>query len=178
VPGVDVKVNPRVGLYVPLTDLGDAGGTVGTIAAEQSGTLALGLGVELGFAAAPVGIRANLDYATGSEISAEGVGETAERTVIMLAGDLVFRPLPRLVVVQPYLYAGGGLRQYDFDVGTLEDASDPMLHLGGGLDLRLGTLALNAEIGDYLSWLELQEGMGSEPQHDLFVSVGIVLRLL
>ncbi|MFW5951482.1 MAG: hypothetical protein ACOCVZ_05135 [Gemmatimonadota bacterium] len=183
VPGVELTLNPRAGLYIPLTDLGDAGSIMGSMVTEQSGTLALGLGAELRFAG-PVGVRANLDYATGSEISAEGLGETVERTVVMLAGDLVFRPLPRLVVVQPYLYAGGGLRQYDFDfatpqdAGELEDASDPMIHLGGGLELGLGPLAVNAEIGDYISWLEIREGADSELQHDLFVSVGVVLSLL
>lgn len=177
-PGLELKVNPRVGVYVPLTDLGDAGGAVGTVVSEQSGNLALGLGVELDLAMLPFGLRANVDYATGSRISAPGLGDPVDRTVIMLAGDLIFRPLPTLILVEPYLFAGGGMRQYSFDRETLDDLSDPMVHLGGGLDLSLGPLALNAEVGDYISWLELQEGADSEMQHDLFVSLGIVLGLL
>ena len=180
-PGVDLTLNPRFGFYVPLTDLGDAGGTIGNIVSDKSGNLALGLGAELNLGVLPVGLRANIDYATGSEVTAEGIGESTERSVFLLAGDVVFRPLPTLVLIQPYFFAGGGVRQYDFDtedIAALDDASDPMVHLGGGLDLTLGPLALNAELGDYVSWLEVREGADSEVQHDLFVTVGIILGLL
>lgn len=180
-PGVDLKLNPRVGLYVPLTDLGDAGGTLGTVVSEQSGNLAFGLGAELNLGVLPVGLRANIDYATGSEVTPEGIGESVQRNVFMLAGDVIFRPMPTLILIQPYLFAGGGVRQYNFDtddIAALEDASDPMVHLGGGLDVTFGPLALNAELGDYISWFEIREGADSEVQHDLFVTVGIVLELL
>lgn len=175
-----LKLNPRVGLYAPLTDLGDAGSTIGTITTDRSGTLAYGLGVELAFPVFPVNIRANLDYVTGSEVSLDdgSVTTTTEREVIMLAGDLVFRPLPRLILIEPYFFAGGGIRQYDFDVPEVEDVSDPMLHLGGGAELGLGPLTLNGEVGDYISWYEPQPGADSEIQHDLFVSIGLVLGLL
>lgn len=180
-PGVDLTLNPRVGFYVPLTDLGDAGGELGTIVSEKSGNLALGLGAELNLGVLPVGLRANIDYATGSEVTPEGIGESTERSVFMLAGDVIFRPLPTLILIQPYVFGGGGVRRYDFDTGdvaALDDASDPMIHLGGGLDLTLGPLALNAELGDYISWYEVREGADSETQHDLFVTVGLVLSLL
>ena len=177
-PGIDLKLNPRVGLYVPLTDLGDATSTAGTIAAEKTGSLALGLGAELGLAVLPFNVRANLDYVTGSEIDAQGsVADGTETEILMVAADLVFRPLPKLVLIQPYLYAGGGIRSYSFETDELEDVSDPMIHLGGGLEFTLGPLGLNAEVGDYISWYEVQDG-DSEMQHDLFVSVGLVLSLL
>lgn len=176
-PGVDLKINPRIGLYAPLTDLANAPTAAGTVAAEKTGSLALGLGAELGLAGLPFNLRANLDYVTGSEIDAAGsVVDGVDTKILMLAGDLVFRPLPKLILIQPYLYAGGGLRQYDFDT-DIEDASDPMIHLGGGVDLSLGPLALNAEVGDYISWFEVTD-TESEVQHDLFVSVGLVFGLL
>lgn len=180
-PGLELKLNPRVGLYVPLSDLGEASTTAGTVVADKSGSLALGLGLELGLIGLPFNVRANVDYKTGSEVSTAGVTETLEPKMLAIAGDLVFRPLPKLIIIQPYVFAGGGLRQYDFDTENtqaLEDASDPTVHLGGGLDLTLGPLALNAEIGDYISWYEIQAGADSEMQHDMFVSVGIVLGLL
>ena len=175
-----IKVNPRVGLYVPLTDLGELTTTAGTVVAEKSGSLALGLGVELGLGGS-LGLRANTDYVTGSEIQADGsVSEGTEAKMLVVAGDLVYRPLPRLIVVQPYLFAGAGLRQYDFsedNTQALEDASDPTIHLGGGVDLSLGSLGLNAEIGDYISWYEAQEGSDAVTQHDMFVSIGLVFGL-
>ncbi|MFO7893467.1 MAG: outer membrane beta-barrel protein [Longimicrobiales bacterium] len=180
-PGLELKLNPRVGLYVPLSDLGQATTTAGTIVADKSGSLAFGVGLELGLIGLPFNVRANVDYKTGSEVSTEGVTETLEPKMLAIAGDLVFRPLPKLIIIQPYVFVGGGLRQYDFDTENtqaLEDASDPTVHLGGGLDLTLGPLALNAEIGDYISWYEIQADADAEMQHDMFVSVGIVLGLL
>ena len=173
-----LKLNPRVGAYVPLTDF--PGTTSENLIVERTGSLALGLGAELALAGLPFNLRANLDYVTGSELEAAGTTlDGVDTKILMVAGDLVFRPLPKLILVQPYLYAGGGLRQYDFDTdntSALEDASDPVIHVGGGLDLSLGSLALNAEIGDYISWYEVQDS-DSETQHDVFVSVGLVLGL-
>ena len=183
-PGIDLKLNPRVGLYVPLTDLGAAESTASAILDDRSGNLAFGLGAEL--ALAGLSVRANADYATGAEITEQGVNDSTTKTLTTLlavSGDLILRPLPKIIFVQPYVFAGGGLRQYSFDpdnpdVSQLRDASDPTVHLGGGVDLTLGPLALNAELGDYISWYAVQEGATGEMQHDLFVSVGFVLGLL
>ena len=176
-----LKVNPRIGLYAPLTDLADAESTAGTIAAEQSGALALGLGVEFGFL--PLDIRANLDYVTGAEVTVDGVSGAEESKMLAVSADLMFRPLPRLIVLQPYVFAGVGLRQYEFEpadasVSQLRDADDATIHLGGGLDLALGTFALNAELGDYISWYAIQDGADAKVQHDVFISLGIILGLL
>jgi hypothetical protein len=164
------KVNPKVGLYVPLTDLGEITGEA--VALDHS--LALGLGLELGVPFLPFNVRANLDYASDVAVTQEGIDEEAGRTTLLaVAADAVFR-LPRMVLAQPYLFAGGGLKQYDFkteDASSFRDTSDPTVHLGGGLDLGFGSFSLNAEIGDYISWFELQDG-DSEMQHDLFVMIG------
>jgi hypothetical protein len=165
-----LKVNPRIGMYVPLTDLGDIAGEA--VALDHS--LALGLGLELGVPFLPFNVRANLDYASDVAITQEGIDEEAGRTTLLaVVADAVFR-LPRFVLVQPYLFAGGGLKQYDFDTAdtsSFRDSSDPTLHLGGGLDLGLGSFSLNAEIGNYISWYELQQG-DSQIQHDVFIMIG------
>ena len=182
VPGVGLKLNPRIGLYVPVTDLGST--TTETVSLDNS--LAVGLGAELSLPALPFGIRANLDYATGSKVNTETGGvesEGTETTLLAVVGDLVFRPLPRIVVLQPYLFAGGGLKMYDFeteDPGAFESESDPTIHLGFGLDFGLGPLSLNAELSDYISWFEVQAATDeeSEMQHDLFMTIGFAIGLL
>lgn len=185
-PGIDVRLNPRIGLYQPLSDLGEAQAAATTTAAELSGSLALGLGVEIDLMLLPVGVRFNLDYATGSEVQYADDGVTTdpgvETTLLAVVGDVMFRPLPKLILVQPYLFAGAGLKQYDFETSTataetFQDEGDFTLHLGGGFDVGLGPLALNAELGDYISWFELQDA-DSEMQHDLFVTVGFSIGLL
>jgi hypothetical protein len=184
VPGVEFTLNPRIGLYAPLSNLGDAsiGSTVETF--EMQNSFAVGLGAELILPALPFGIRANLDYATNTSVDIEDgtLGDGPNASLLALVGDLVFRPLPSLVVVEPYLFAGGGLKQYDFDTSDAfagnDSESDPTLHLGGGLDFGLGPFGFNAEVGDYISWFELTEGAGSETQHDVFVTAGFSIGML
>lgn len=174
-----LKVNPRLGVYVPMTDLGEQTreGVAEAVALDNS--LALGLGVEFRLPFIPFNLRANLDYATETAVTAEGLDDEVDRvSLLALTGDVVLR-LPRLVVVQPYFFVGGGLKQYGFDRGDVEgfrDASDPTLHLGGGLDLGFRSLSLTAQLSDYISWYELQDG-DSQIQHDLFLSIGLAFGL-
>jgi hypothetical protein len=165
-----LKVNPRIGLYVPLTDLGELSGET----VELDNSLALGLGVEFALPFLPFNLRANVDYATDAAVTGEGLDRDAGRTTVLaVVGDAVFR-FPRAVLIQPYLFAGGGLKQYAFDTQRPEDfrdSSDPTLHLGGGLDFGLRGFSLNAELGDYVSWYELRDG-DSTIQHDVFLTVG------
>lgn len=185
-PGIDVRLNPRIGLYEPLGDLGETQVAGVTIVEEMSGSLALGLGLELDVMLLPVTFRLNLDYATGAEVSRSEngvqVGESAETTLLAVVGDVIFRPLPSVVLAQPYLFVGGGLKQYDVTSETttesFQEGSDPTIHFGGGLDVGLGPLSLNAEIGDYVSWYELREAESSEIQHDLFLTIGFSIGIL
>lgn len=183
VPGINLKLNPRIGLYTPLTDLGTVQTSSGEVTAELSGSMAIGLGVELDLPMAPVNLRLNLDYATGSDLESSVGGteiEPIETTLLAVVGDIVWRPLPRVVVLQPYLFGGGGLKQYDVTDDNVDDfgsESDPTIHFGGGIDFGLGPIALNAEVGDYLSWYELQAGGDSEMQHDIFATVGFSIGL-
>ena len=180
-PGVDIRLNPRIGLYAPLTDLTED--SFGSYKLDNS--LAVGLGVEFDFAMLPVGVRANLDYATSSSVDFEDTSfeDTNETTLLALVGDVVFRPLPRVVVLQPYLFAGAGIKQYDFswegaDPDVIESESDGTFHIGGGLDFALGPMALNAEVSDYISSFEPEGASDSTLQHDVFVSIGFVIGLL
>lgn len=185
-PGIDLRLNPRIGLYQPMGNLGETQVAGVTIVEEMSGSLALGLGIELDVMLLPVGFRLNMDYATGSEVtrSEDGVelGEKAETTLLAVVGDVMFRPMPKLVLVQPYLFVGGGLKQYDVSrettASSFQEGSDPTIHFGGGLDVGFGPLSLNAEIGDYVSWYELRDAESSEIQHDLFLTLGFSIGLL
>lgn len=185
---IDIRLNPRIGVYEPLSDLGEIREAGSTIVAEQSGSLALGLGVELDVALLPVNVRLNLDYATGSDImiSEDGLEtrESGESTLLAVVGDVLFRPLPGFIPVQPYVFVGGGLKQYDFEitepdqVDRFRNGSDPTLHFGGGVNVSLGAFGLNAEVGDYISRFEFEDqDADSETQHDLFATIGFSIGL-
>lgn len=185
---IDIRLNPRIGVYEPLSDLGEVRDAGSTIIAEQTGSLALGLGAELDIVLLPVNVRLNLDYATGSEIrrTEDGIERESgvESTLLAVVGDVIFRPLPSIIPLQPYVFVGGGLKQYDFEasganvIETFESESDPTLHLGGGVAFALGPIDLNAEVGDYISRFEFEDqDADSETQHDLFATIGFSIGL-
>lgn len=187
VPGLDLQFIPKIGAYLPVNDLGQLRAGAEEIAAEMEASLAVGLGLELDLPLSPLNVRANLDYATGSQISLEGIqGSDVDATVLALVGDLVFRPLPRLAVVQPYLLGGAGIKRYNFDTDDLgggfgdflsDDQNDFTVHLGAGLDVGLGPLAFMAEVSDYISWFA-PNGGDSEMQNDIFGMVGVRVGML
>lgn len=170
-----LKVNPRVGVYVPLTELGELSGET----VELNNSLALGLGVEFGVPFLPFNVRANIDYASDASVTTEGLDRDAGRTTLLaVVGDAVLR-FPRAVLVQPYAFAGGGLKQYAFDTDRPEefrDSSDPTVHLGAGLDFGFSGFSLNAEVADYISWYELRGG-DSTLQHDVFLTIGVAVTM-
>src|SRR5690606_27209577 len=117
-----IQVVPRAGVFVSGSSLGEVREGTEAIEADLEGGLGVGLGIEFGMPLSPFGFRAGFDYATDSKISASGINEAsgeAGAKLLAVAGDLVFRPLPRLLVVQPYLLAGAGVKRYDFEVSEL-----------------------------------------------------------
>lgn len=189
VPGLELTVLPKVGFYSPASDLAAAQDALGEVVDDRGGSLALGLALELGVPLTSLGVRVGFDYVTGSEFTYEdeaAVEATAEQTMLAITGDVVLRPIPRLVVVQPYLLAGAGVKRYDFsfdeDAGTdietafPESETDFTVHAGIGIDLGLGPIALVAELSDYISWYETGADE-SEMQNDLFLMAGVRLGL-
>ena len=171
-----VYITPAVGVFIPATDLEDLEGQAEQTRFDRSGTLGLGLNVELGW------LRGSVAYATGATISDEGVsgGDIGDGSVLAVAADLLVRPLPR-VLVQPYLLGGVGLKRQDFsfdDEGISEnplpsDKTDFALHAGVGADVMLGRIGIMAEITDYITSNE-DSTFG---QHDAFALVGLRVRL-
>jgi hypothetical protein len=184
-----LQLVPRAGVFVSASDLAELATTVGEVRAEMKGTLGVGLGLEMGLPLSPIGFRAGFDYATNSKLSLKGISsdeDEAGATLLAVTGDVVFRPLPRLIVVQPYLVGGAGVKRYSFEVSELDvsledlfpqDQTDFTVHAGAGVDVSLGPLALRAEVSDYVSRFELAEGGARKTQHDLFATVGLRLRL-
>jgi hypothetical protein len=174
-------VTPRVGAHLPLRMLARY-----PVGAGQESRFELGAGPALGLAAElslprwPVNVRANFDVALGAGVEQTGVGaQSGDATVLAVVADVVYRPLPRLQPVSPYLFLGAGLRRYAFDLdetaaGFPADDTAPALHLGGGADFGLGPLALAAEAGLYASRFEpdVLHG-GRRVQHDLFLRLGV-----
>ena len=172
-----ISVTPMAGVYIPASDLYDIADEAERIRVDKEGTFALGLNVELGW------LRGSLAYASGAQLNESGVEgdeNIGEGKLLAVAGDLVLRPIPRLLIVQPYLIAGAGLRRedYSYDDEGISDAfpsdkSDFALHAGIGADVMLGRLGIVAEFTDFITKNEDDEWK----QHDAFAFVGLKFRV-
>lgn len=171
IPGVNVVIAPRIGVYSPLGDLMETS----TSELKIKSGLGLGVSVELDLPLSPINVRANLDAALGRGIEEDGV-KIGDVDVINLTGDLVLRPIPR-VVAQPYLLAGAGIKRYSSGFGAGGNStSDFTGHVGVGIDAKLGPLGLLAEVSDYIS--SFKPNGDSKLQNDVFIMAGIRIGLL
>lgn len=175
VPGINVNLGARVGYFTPLGTLAETPFEV-----EVSSGLGLGAHLELDLPLSPINVRANLAATLGRSLSTDGdVDEGSDLDIVVITGDLVFRPLPRVVVLQPYLLAGAGVKRYSFDFnGEDENESKFTGHVGAGADLKFGPIALLAEVSDYISSFELSEEGGGKLQNDVFISIGFRIGML
>lgn len=178
IPGININLGARAGMFTPMSTLAET--TLGDLKLKPG--LGVGASLELDLPLSPINVRANIDAALGAKMELDGVEqEDAEVDVIAITGDLVFRPLPRIVVFQPYLLAGAGIKRYSFESdfgGFTADESDFTGHVGIGGDLKLGPLAVLAELSDYISSFK-NEGTGeSKLQNDVFVMVGFRIGML
>ncbi|MEX1257656.1 MAG: hypothetical protein WEG36_08565 [Gemmatimonadota bacterium] len=183
-----LRLLPQVGLYTPLTDLTEVtdGGENLFEAGKKSSTVGLGLALELG------SLRAQVNYATASDVPISGVGcEScdARSTLLTATVGLVLHPLPRILFFRPNLLVGAGVKRYDFDPGQLTDDGDwsSVLEdqtrfagqLGVGLEFDLLGLEPQLELSAYLSRFEPGEGPEgaeeSDLQTDLFLMLAIPL---
>lgn len=170
-----IAITPSVGAYVPAGSFRELQNSVEH---KREATLGLGLNIDFG------SLRASLAYATGASISEDGVSgnsEIGEGSVLAVAGDLVLRPIPRILILQPYLLGGAGLKQQKFNYNDSgiggafqdEDDSDLTLHVGIGADIMIGRIGLIAEISDFIS-KNLDDKWKT---HDAFALVGLKLQL-
>ena len=179
IPGINLNLGARAGMFSPRSTLAET--TFGDLKLKSG--LGVGASLELDLPLSPINVRANLDAALGAKVMLDDVEGDEDVDVIAITGDLVFRPLPRIVVFQPYLLAGAGIKKYsfesdpDFPDDDL-DESDFTGHIGLGGDLKLGPIAVLAELSDYISSFK-NEGTGdSKLQNDLFIMIGFRIGML
>jgi len=181
-----VRLLPQVGLYAPVSDLGSVTGVQEARSfGERESSFAYGVAAEIG---PPDGttFRVTGLYGTDGEVPVGGVGCTAaacevRSTVLSLTGSVVLRPIPRIVLVQPYIVAGGGLKRYDYDFGSDtsvrealgDDANELTGQLGVGVDWTLGIVNGTLELSDHVSGSVLEDG--GDTQHDFFLTLGLYL---
>ena len=165
-----VAITPMIGGYVPAGSINQVTSGAQTVATTRQGTLSLGGNLDLGF------LRGTVDYVSGTTIQDASRTTLGKGNMLAAAGDVVIRPLPR-ILVQPYLIAGAGEKFYRYDENTsfLNPGTQRAFawHGGLGADLMLGNVGAVAELTDFVS-------KGSDAKwdaHDAFMMVGMKLRL-
>lgn len=178
-----LRVIPQVGLYAPVSDLSP--GFSGAVdIGKQESTLALGAALDFR-GDASLGFRLGGVFATASDVPVDGVGCAnceARNTVLALTGAAVIRPTPMLGILRPYALAGAGGKWYNFSFPSggdqledvLEDTTQLTFQLGAGVEFDLRVLRMNVELSDYISSYEATGG-SSERQHDMVLSLGLIL---
>lgn len=201
------EVTPRVGALVPAVDLGknsEAGDLV-QVRIELKTAVTGGLTLQYNPAALPVSFRAALDYTpVNSEARAQpalcgvltgpGCRQVGIDARYMVAtGDALIRAVE---AGDSHLYFLGGLgvKRYDFaelvcptDVedivcllldGFARDQVNVAIHVGLGLNTRVGPARIQWEFADYMSRHRPGgERSSGEVQQDLLLTVGVRLAL-
>lgn len=169
---VTLALLPRAGAFLSgVSSLEGVSGAVGSTLGGKTSVLTWGGSLAFGSRNGTTNFRLTGMRTTGSLFSTtEGVesaeGEVPEK-LLLLTGDFVLRPIPRLLV-QPYAIGGaGGRRLSTRGTGGAEGGSswEAAAQVGIGLDLRLGNFTLGVEIVDYLSGFS---GSTEGLQHDAF----------
>ncbi len=174
IPGLNVHLGAKGGWFTPIGIIGE---DVSGRESKLSQGVAVGASLELDIPLSPINVRANLAATFGRSIEVEGLEVPGtEIDLIVLTGDLVFRPVPRVVVAQPYLLVGAGIKKYSGE-GTFDSVTDFTGHLGAGADMNLGALSLMVEISDFISSFdEIPSGDG-RLQNDVFIMAGFRIKL-
>jgi len=175
----DIHITPSLGAFHAGQNLDNVRRAADDGRLTQNAPLAFGLALEAFF------LRGTVLYASGATIDAEGAGlggteRIGDGSLFAAAADVVFRPIPRLIVIQPYVLGGIGFKheRYSFE----DDAIGELLpdrqtrhawHIGVGADLMFGNLGVVAEVTDFID----REGDGFLGRHDSFAMIGLRLRL-
>ena len=174
VPGVGLTLIPKAGLYQSAGDLVDG--------LTTQDAFAYGAALELKVMLIPFAIRANVERTQATDIENAAGDRVGTVTMTNITGDLLLRPLPSIIPVQPYLLGGGGVKQYKFrdfatgSFGSTDDHSDPTLHVGAGVGVGIGPLGINIEAGDYISRFKFAGE--TKLQNDLYGTLGIRIGIL
>ncbi len=177
---------PTVGVYTQANSLDQLRTNADSIVGvKRASGLALGGNLELGF------LRATLNYVSGATIDCrsgcgfQGTGEIGKGKILMGAADAVLRPIPRIVIFQPYAIAGIGFKKFDYDTNTnlsgafssVKSNSTAAFHAGLGGDLMFGSMGIMAEVTDYISQGQTDPSGNKQLQHDAYAFVGLRFRV-
>ncbi len=183
-----ITISPTIGVYTQANSLDQLRAQADTLSIKRQSALALGANVELGF------LRLGVNYVSGATIKCEQAtncgsvlngGDLGKGKILMGSADAVLRPIPRIVVFQPYAVAGIGFKNFKYDAdsnlsgafGNIKSNSTAAFHGGLGADLMFGGVGIMAEVTDYISQGQADTSGNKQLQHDAFGVVGLRVKV-
>lgn len=177
--GQDIHITPSIGAFHSAHNLNDVRRAARDDRLWDDVPIAFGLALEASI------LRLSAVYATGAAIDADGAGlsgtgRIGDGSLFAAAADLVFRPIPRLLFVQPYLLGGVAYKRerFSFDDDALadllpENRDGHAWHFGIGADLMIGNFGVVAEVTDFVD----RDDDAFSGGHDSFAMIGLRFRL-
>jgi len=202
---VRIDVVPRAAVFAPRNELGgvaQAGGPwyLRLGRADASPALELEASIRLpalpfsfrlvGLASLPADVSGIFDCYPGLACPAVLLESAAEVRVLGAVADLVWRPLPLVAPVRPFLVLGAGVKQYRYSWPAPEvlveagehAASSFTAHAGAGIEFGVLGQSFRVEAADW--WSGEGAAIGEDPglpgfgaprrrpQHDLVIGIG------
>jgi hypothetical protein len=162
---------PKAGMFLSgVSSFDDISGEASSALDSKQSVFTWGGSVAFGSRDSGLNLRLTGFRTTGSLVSStDGPrAQPAPEHLLLITGDLILRPLPRLLL-QPYGIGGVGGRRLLIEGNTsttqANSSWDATGQVGIGADLRLGNVTVGVEIVDYLT---RSGGSGGELQHDAF----------
>ncbi|MEX2532259.1 MAG: hypothetical protein WD960_15945 [Gemmatimonadota bacterium] len=159
-----VRFLPSIGVHMPPSDARDAGSPSALIASSRAGgALAWGLGVEIGPPRSGTSLRGHVGHGTTSRMPLPGfecADCSSRSSVRTISAAAVFRPIPRVVLVQPHFVTGLGVSNFEHqlegsDVGDRDGGAEGAWRLSGqlgvGLEVSLLGLRTQWEVNAFVS---------------------------
>jgi hypothetical protein len=146
-----VRFLPSIGIHMPPSDDRDAGSPSGILSSSRSsGAFAWGLAVEVGPPQSGTSLRGQVGRASTSRMPLPGFecADCSTRSSVRTASlAAVFRPIPRLALVQPQFVTGVGVSTFEYRTdGPGGDGSDTSSGTSTSEDRRIsGQLGVGLE---------------------------------
>ena len=186
---LQIAVTPKWSYYLASNELGSAGAEgAEPIDTEGTSKAAFGAAIDFTRTGSFLGLRISGDRVSDVPLERDDLETGGRMNLTMVSASALVNlwTPPMTGLFHTYLYAGAGLKFYEFETGNAAvpqlsgNRSTPTLHFGGGTFLRLPPLQIVIEGAVYPSWFNADDPeltTSGQLQTDFFVHLGLRIPL-
>ena len=183
--GLQIAITPKVSYFLASNELGSAGSEAADpVDTEATSKIAFGAAIDFTRVGSFLGLRISGDRVSDVPLERDDLetGGTMNLTMISASALVNLWTPPMTGLFHTYLYAGAGLKHYQFEEGGAAvpqlngNRTTPTLHFGGGTFLRLPPLQIVIEGAVYPSWFNADDPeltTSGQLQTDFFAHFGL-----